>query len=87
MRIAKAILVALVLAACTTPAILKPGPDAPKCGYQAIDCGGGMCCDGDNVACGTGATFNGCPAGMCCEVDASGPAMMKRRPVAQRRAD
>ena len=67
-----AILFVSVSVACAalTPGPTGPGTDWP-CGYHGISCGGGMCCD-ENEICGganegvKGAPFSGSAAGMCC---------------------
>ena len=70
--------IAVALAACTTPKILGPDETA-NCGQWPQDCGGGYCCF-EHEVCG-GGPFSGCPAGECCYVgEGDGYAARPSRP-------
>ena len=55
------------------PIPLTPSKDYP-CGVTGVVCGGGMCCE-QNEVCGSSAMGVGCPPGLCCYVgvDLDGP--------------
>lgn len=59
---------AAAIAACATPADLKPavGPGTEyPCGVGGVPCGGGMCCPPD-YTCGGAFPNVGCPSDVCC---------------------
>jgi len=59
--------VVAVIAACSWDKPLSVAPQAGyPCGVTGVVCGGGMCCE-ENEVCGGGA-FAGCPAGQCCYI-------------------
>lgn len=81
----------MLLAACVTPAILRPDPGVYPCGVDGVVCltttgaRSGFCCD-QNEVCGgeqpnTPVT---CPEGACCFVGSANDLFAKRPPTKQR---